>query len=177
MAQNYNKKSNSSNKRRGQQRSNGFPVFVSGFILGILACQILPYLLKAEKPYSINNNDVNAADAPAKPDFQFPNLLKGGEINIPRTEPNKETNTNKVTDASYLLQVGSFKNKAEAESVRVNLLLLNLPAFIEPFKTSTGGKLHRVLVGPFNNSEESSSARKKLMENSLDSLLLKRNNS
>lgn len=176
MAQNYHKKSSSATKRRGEQRSSGFSVFLSGFILGIIACQILPYLLKAENPNSSTNNNAKT-EAPAAPDFQFPNLLKGGEINIPRTEPNKETNTNKVKDASYLLQVGSFKNKAEAESVRVNLLLLNLPAFIEPFKTSTGGKLHRVLVGPFNNSEESSSARKKLMENSLDSLLLKRNNS
>jgi cell division protein FtsN len=64
----------------------------------------------------------------------------------------------------------------EAETLRVNLLLLNLPVFIEPFKTSTGGKLHRVLVGPFSSNKESSSARKKLMENNLDSLLLKRNN-
>ena len=177
MAQNYNKKSNSVNKRRGQQSSNGFPVFISGFILGILACQLLPYLLKAEKPHSSNDNPAAEADAPAKPDFQFPNLLKGGEINIPRTEANKKTNTNIVIDSSYLLQVGSFKNVDEAETLRVNLLLLNLPVFIEPFKTSTGGRLHRVLVGPFSNNKDSSNARKKLMENNLDSLLLKRNNS
>ena len=175
MAQNYNKKSNAANKRRGQQSSNGFPVFISGFILGILACQLLPYLLKTEKPHSTNDNSAAEADAPAKPDFQFPNLLKGGEINIPRTEANRDTN--RVSDSSYLLQVGSFKNVDEAESVRVNLLLLNLPVFIEPFKTSTGGRLHRVLVGPFSNNKDSSNARKKLMENNLDSLLLKRNNS
>lgn len=176
MAQNYNKKSNSANKRRGQQSNNGFPVFVSGFILGILACQILPYLLNTENSHTTNDDYTTAADAPAKPDFQFPNLLKGGEINIPRTEANKKINTNIVIDSSYLLQVGSFKNVDEAETLRVNLLLLNLPVFIEPFKTSTGGKLHRVLVGPFSSNKESSSARKKLMENNLDSLLLKRNN-
>lgn len=175
MAQNYNKKSNAANKRRGQQSSNGFPVFISGFILGILACQLLPYLLKAEKPHSSNDNPAAEADAPAKPDFQFPNLLKGGEINLPRGEANNDSN--KVSDSSYLLQVGSFKNVDEAESVRVNLLLLNLPVFIEPFKTSSGGRLHRVLVGPFSNNKDSSNARKKLMENNLDSLLLKRNNS
>ena len=175
MAQNYNKKSNAANKRRGQQSSNGFPVFISGFILGILACQLLPYLLKAEKPHSSNDNPAAEADAPAKPDFQFPNLLKGGEINLPRGEANNDNN--RVSDSSYLLQVGSFKNVDEAESVRVNLLLLNLPVFIEPFKTSTGGRLHRVLVGPFSNNKDSSNARKKLMENNLDSLLLKRNNS
>jgi cell division protein FtsN len=171
MAQNYHKKSSSANKRRGEQRSSGFSVFLSGFILGVIACQILPYLLKAERPNPTSN--YSKADAPAAPDFQFPNLLKGEEINISGTENNPPSDTN----ASYLLQVGSFKNKNDAESVRIKLLLLNLPVFTEAFKTSSGGKLHRVLVGPFSNNKESSSARKKLMENNLDSLLLKRNNS
>ena len=177
MAQNYHKKSSSATKRRGEQRSSGFSVFLSGFILGVIACQILPYLLKTENPNS-PVNDSATTEAPAAPDFQFPNLLKGDEINIPRSEnhSNSDTQANLDTNASYLLQVGSFKNIDEAESLRINLLLLNLPVFTEGFKTSSGGKLHRVLVGPFSNNKESSSARKKLMENDLDSLLLKRNN-
>jgi cell division protein FtsN len=169
MAQNYHKKSSSATKRRGEQRNSGFSVFLSGFILGVIACQILPYLLKAENPSPPSNN--SKAAAPATPDFQFPNLLKGDEINISETENNTPTDT----DASYLLQVGSFKNKDDAESLRVKLLLLNLPVFTEAFKTSSGGELHRVLVGPFSSNKESSSARQKLMENNLDSLLLKRN--
>jgi cell division protein FtsN len=177
MAQNYHKKSSSATKRRGEQRSSGFSVFLSGFILGVIACQILPYLLKAENPNSTTNNNAKT-EAPAAPDFQFPNLLKGDEINIPRADNNTDSDTKTTLDtsASYLLQVGSFKNIDEAESLRINLLLLNLPVFTEAFKTSSGGKLHRVLVGPFSNNKESSSARKKLMENDLDSLLLKRNN-
>ncbi|MGB1383139.1 MAG: SPOR domain-containing protein [Porticoccaceae bacterium] len=177
MAQNYHKKSSSATKRRGEQRSSGFSVFVSGFILGVIACQILPYLLKSD-----NSNspaiDSSIVEAPAAPDFQFPNLLKGDEINIPQSEnkTKSDTQANPDTNVSYLLQVGSFKNIDEAESLRINLLLLNLPVFTEAFNTSSGGKLHRVLVGPFSNNQESSSARKKLMENDLDSLLLKRNN-
>lgn len=176
MAQNYHKKSSSATKRRGEQRSNSFSIFLSGFILGVAACQILPYLLKAEDPDSPTINHAQT-ETPAAPDFQFPNLLKGDEINIPRADNNTDTDgkASPNTNASYLLQVGSFKNIDEAENLRVNLLLLNLPVFTEAFKTSSGGKLHRVLVGPFNNNKESSSARKKLMENNLDSLLLKRN--
>ena len=174
MAQNYHKKTNSATKRRGEQRNNGFQVFLSGFILGVIACQLLPYLLKSESPNSANDNLAAEQKIPAKPDFQFPNLLKGGEVNI----PNKESKANQTTDTnvSYLLQVGSFKNMDEAESLRIKLLLMNLPVFTEAFKTSSGGKLHRVLVGPFSNNQESSSARKKLLESNLDSLLLKRNN-
>ena len=171
MAQNYHKKSSSATKRRGQQSSGGFPVFLSGFVLGIIACQLIPYLLKTDSQQLDPNNNAATSEAPSTPDFQFPNLLKGEEINIPSTENKTSVNT----DASYLLQAGSFKNKDDAESLRIKLLLLNLPVFTEAFKTSTGGKLHRVLVGPFSNNQESSSARKKLMENNLDSLLLKRN--
>ena len=174
MAQNYNKKSNSANKRRGERRSNSFPVFISGFILGILACQLLPYLLKSENK-SVRNINVSEMDTPVKPDFQFPDLLKGEEINIPQNITSSNIDTIETYDASYLLQVGSFKNMDEAESLRVKLLLLNLPVFIQGFKTSSGGQLHRVLVGPYSNNQENNSARKKLMENNFDSLLLKRN--
>lgn len=171
MAQNYHKKSSSVTKRRSEQSSAGFPVFLSGFILGIIACQLIPYLLKTDNQALDANNNAVTNEAPAAPDFQFPNLLKGDEINIPSTENNTSVNT----DASYLLQVGSFKNKDDAESQRIKLLLLNLPVFTEAFKTSSGESLHRVLVGPFSNSRDSSSARKKLLKNNLDSLLLKRN--
>ncbi|MCS5588002.1 MAG: SPOR domain-containing protein, partial [Porticoccaceae bacterium] len=78
---------------------------------------------------------------------------------------------------AYLLQVGSFKNKPDAESLRVQLLLLNLEAFVEPFETSSGDTWYRVLVGPFDSDSKSASARAKLSDNNLESLLLKRNNS
>ena len=81
-----------------------------------------------------------------------------------------ENNVNSV----YLLQVGSFKNNQDAESLRVQLLLLNLESFVESYKTSSGDTWHRVLVGPFTNNSDSLSARTKLSENNLDSLLLKR---
>jgi len=172
MAQNYHKKSTSASKRRGEQRSGAFTVFLSGFILGVIACQLIPFLLQASSTQSISGNRAEETKAPAAPDFQFPNLLKGGEINIPQTDDSRSQNT----DASYLLQVGSFKKQADAESLRVKLLLLNLDVFTEAFKTSSGDKWHRVLVGPFSSSQESSKARVKLLDNNLDSLLLKRDN-
>ena len=72
MAQNYHKKTNSATKRRGEQRSNSFQVFLSGFILGVIACQLLPYLLKSESPNSANDNLAAEQKIPVKPDFQFP---------------------------------------------------------------------------------------------------------
>ena len=177
MAKNYNKKSNSASKRSDQQSSDSFVIFIFGFILGIVACQLLPYLLKSKNHQAVNENHAVETDALAKPDFQFPTLLKGRESDVSQTEAKSQTTSETLTNGSYLLQVGSFKNADDADSLKAKLIINGMPAFIEAFKTSSGDELHRVLVGPFSNSQESSNAKIKLIEINLDSLLLKRNNS
>ena len=155
MAQNYSKKS--AYKRQEKQTKSAFPVFVSGFILGIVACQVLPFLLKESAQSGISGNQIIDIKTPAVPDFQFPNLLKGIE----------------ESDAIYLIQVSSFKNEADAESLKVKLMLLNFEVFTEVYEKSTDDVWHRVVVGPFASKRESSQARKKLADNNFDSLLLK----
>ena len=155
MAQNYSKKSAS--KRREKQPKSAFPVFFSGFILGVIACQVLPFLLKETNQNVQPEDQIIDIKKPALPDFQFPNLLKGIE----------------ESDAIYLIQVSSFKNEADAENLRVKLMLLNFEVFTEVYEKSTDDIWHRVVVGPFANKRESSQARRKLTDNNYDSLLLK----
>ena len=155
MAQNYSKKSAS--KRQEKQPKSAFPVFVSGFFLGIIACQVLPFLLKESAQSGVSGNQIIDIKTPAVPDFQFPNLLKGIE----------------ESDAIYLIQVSSFKNEADAESLKVKLMLLNFEVFTEVYEKSTDDIWYRVVVGPFANKRESSQARRKLTDNNYDSLLLK----
>ena len=158
MAQNHSKKSSS--KRHDKPRKSAFPVFVSGFILGIVACQVLPFLLKDGNQTVKPDNQVIDIKKPSLPDFQFPNLLKGIE----------------ESDALYLIQVSSFKNEADAESLKVKLMLLNFEVFTEVYEKSTDDIWYRVIVGPFASKRESSQARKKLADNNYDSLLLKIDN-
>ena len=155
MAQNYSKKS--AYKRQEKQTKSAFPVFMSGFILGIVACQVLPFLLKESAQSGVSGDQIIDIKTPVVPDFQFPNLLKGIE----------------ESDAIYLIQVSSFKNAADAESLKVKLMLLNFEVFTEVYEKSTDDIWHRVVVGPFANKRESSQARRKLTDNNYDSLLLK----
>lgn len=74
----------------------------------------------------------------------------------------------------YVLQAGSFKHSADADSVRARLLLLNMRASIEKVSPSPGETWHRVLVGPFTNLSELASARAVLTQNGIDSIQLKR---
>jgi len=133
----------------------------------------LPILLEKNTHLSVSENGAEQTIKIVTPDFQFPNILKGAEIKVPEAASKAEQDIN----FSYLLQVGSFKNAPDAESLRVQLLLLNLEAFVEPFKTSSGDTWHRVLVGPLDNDSKSASVRAKLSDNNLEYLLLKRNNS
>ena len=155
MAQNYSKKS--AYKRQEKQPKSAFPVFMSGFILGIVACQVLPFLLKESAQNGISGDQIIDIKTPVIPDFQFPNLLKAIE----------------ESDAIYLIQVSSFKNAADAESLKVKLMLLNFEVFTEVYEKSTDDIWYRVVVGPFANKRESSQARRKLTDNNYDSLLLK----
>jgi cell division protein FtsN len=155
MAKNYSK--NSASKRHQQESKSPFPVFVSGFILGVIACQVLPFLLKESNQNVKPDNQIIDIKKPDLPDFQFPNLLKGIE----------------ESDAIYLIQVSSFKNEADAESLKVKLMLLNFEVFTEVYEKSTDDVWHRVVVGPYTSKRDSNKARKKLTENNFDSLLLK----
>ena len=76
---------------------------------------------------------------------------------------------------SYILQAGSFRNRDEAEAVRVNLLLLNLPVSIQTVE-NLGDTWHRVIVGPYSTAVTMSSARNILQSNSIESIVLKRSN-
>jgi cell division protein FtsN len=81
----------------------------------------------------------------------------------------------KAGEASdYLLQIGSFRQKDDAESLRGQVTLLNLPTNIEPFKDNLGDRWHRVLVGPFANGSKMAAAQARLAENDLKTLLVKR---
>lgn len=105
--------------------------------------------------------------------FSFHDMLKESEIVIPEDEQAKERAADRK-NYSYSLQVGSFRNKPDAEGLRVKLLLLNLNASVETSGAGTGDVWHRVLVGPFANTSKTAAARAKLSQNDIDSLLVKR---
>lgn len=74
----------------------------------------------------------------------------------------------------FVLQAGSFKNAADADSVRASLLLLNMHANIEKVTTGTGETWHRVVVGPYRNTTDLGNARALLSQNGIDSIQVKR---
>lgn len=169
MAQKNSRKSATrSSQNHAEQSRSSLQTFFIGLLVGALGMHFLPILLKNKD--SITEPSTEKLTEIVKPTFQFPDILAGTEIAV----PNRELEAASETNMNYLLQVGSFINQRDAESLRVRLLLLNFKAFVEPFETDSGDNWHRVLVGPYDNEKETVAVRTKLAENDLKSLLLKR---
>ncbi|WP_027330379.1 SPOR domain-containing protein [Marinimicrobium agarilyticum] len=113
-----------------------------------------------------------------KPRFDFYKLLRESEVIVPATEPSeRQANNDETQEASkdeFILQVGSFRKSSEADSLRAQLLLLNLDAYTEQVTLNNNEVWHRVLVGPFNNQSRLASARATLVSNDYHALVLKR---
>ncbi len=124
---------------------------------------------QASDPTSIEQKQI------PKPRFDFYKLLKESEVVVRDSAPHiKATTTTQSED--YLLQVGSFKTEADADRLRAELILLNLETNIERVTVRNGETWHRVLVGPYQIHSKMAEARKVLVSNDINPLLLKRKN-
>ena len=175
MAQDKARKSATRSPQRGPATEKSTaPAFLSGLVLGALLSYFIPMLFDSPLPDSQSTADsVDEAKSPSLT-FTFHDILKTSEIVIAEEEQVEDSKAVQGEDYNYLLQVGSFKNKADAERLRVQLLLLNLTVSTETLGAEKGDVWHRVLVGPFANTSKMASARAKLAQNEIDNLLVKR---
>lgn len=72
----------------------------------------------------------------------------------------------------YFLQIGAFKEVADAESARAKLALVGVEAAVSE-KAGENGVLHRVRVGPFDSFDAMNKMRAKLSENSVETAIVR----
>jgi cell division protein FtsN len=169
-------------RRKPQQKSpstRGFSFFLSGVAVGALltALILVPQLGKDFDATDMTSDEKQVQQK--KPRFDFYTLLGENEAVVTDDEPEPEeriaVQTNKpVQPFVYLLQVGSFKNSGDADSLRAKLLLMNFEVKVDPIKSNSDVVWHRVIVGPYTNHGSMGQARDKLASNEIDVLLLKR---
>jgi len=127
--------------------------FVFGMVIGTILT--LATQKAIEKNRLANNNEPPTAASPtlaptptvspteSGPAIDFYTRLRDTEVLVPEAqqiEPRKE----KI----YFIQAASFRNKADADRARAQLILLNLDANITEFDSGTE-VWHRIMVGPF----------------------------
>jgi len=94
----------------------------------------------------------------------------------PKNQVSSTSTTAPKTDGDdkwiYYLQVGAFRDQADAENARAKLALLGMEARVSE-KQSDNGSLYRVRLGPFAQLDVMNRVRTKLAENSVDAALVR----
>lgn len=161
-----------------QQKAPAWAWLIIGLLLGALIT-LLIYL--ANKPQEDGNNQAanqtsktqsKKENKPPQPRFDFYEILKEQQVEVP--DRSSEIKAATPQNIHYYLQAGSFRSRSDAERLRAELVLIDLPTQIEERKSDKGGIWHRVVVGPFKSRSKMAKARSTLASKQLSPLLLKR---
>ena len=95
--------------------------------------------------------------------LDFYEMLPKARLVVPPPQPEQ------ADGQVYALQVGSFRNLADANSHRARLILMGLDVFTQKHQDKDE-TWHRVLVGPINSADELSQARDRLADANIESI-------
>jgi len=114
------------------------------------------------------------AASTARPAFEFYDTLPKTEVKVPVEVPGKSATDDLLVTkpGKYILQVGSFREKSQADGLKAHLMTLGITAQVEPMTTSAES-WYRVQVGPFINLDDLNQTRAVLSENEIPTILLK----
>jgi cell division protein FtsN len=186
-------------RRRRTTRSKPAPPWVwsvTGLVVGLLVAflvflqmrpkqaevaetaQPLPVPTEQNTPAAQKPHKPKAAPVPpAKPRFDFYNLLPEMEVIVPDKDIQGQATQEGVKQVeqpgTYLLQAGSFRSRQQADQLRARLALLGLETSVQAVTVDATQTWHRVRVGPFHNLRDLNNARALLKRNGVDAILIR----
>ena len=116
-------------------------------------------------------------------DFKFTDLLEGSEVPVhpekygpaqpPAAEPSEGDAPEADEQQPIYIQAASFRDLADAESLRAQLILQGMAAATARVDLNSGA-WYRVTVGPIETATEAKSVMNNLREQKLDAIWIKR---
>ncbi len=171
MSKDYAKKSRQPS--RNGSSIPGWVWLITGIVTGAFA-MLLVYLSgltpppPASQPPPVASS--SAKPEQEKPVFEFYDTLMNNEVIAPPQADNRQTSTPAVT---YMLQAASFKKLPDADSLKAQLILEGLDASIAQFNNH-GELYHRVMVGPFTDTDKMAQAKKTLAAHNISPIVLQK---
>jgi cell division septation protein DedD len=132
----------------------------------------------AHKPSNIDSNSEpvgSKEDTPAKPRFDFYNMLPNFEVIIPEEDVDvrPDSGPQAVVDPGvYVLQAGSFTEYKDADRRKATLAMHGIESHIQRV-TIDDKTYHRVRIGPIDDLNELNVVRSRLHEAHIDVLRIK----
>lgn len=175
-------------KRSGGQRTSGsrqaatqgtgrIPAYALGLVSGLVLALTLTLLglwPGGSAPSPASEQAREADRPPSGVRFEFADMLRDSTELVPYVEEylEEETAPPAEEDVSFLLQAGAFRSQDDANRRRAQILLLDLNA--RTLEVSRDGTTwHRVMVGPFADRNQVRSAQLRLLEDNIDSIVLR----
>jgi cell division protein FtsN len=181
-------------KDKPRRKNSGLPGW-AGFAIGIIvavaiikgAPEIWKNIERRINPAGLRHANTSkktvskapaASTLPAKPHFDFYKMLPSFQVVIPSQD--KETRSGDVPGpvnqpGTYILQVGSFQDYAEADKLKANLALLGVESSIQQVRVNNGSVWNRVRIGPIQSLSQLNALRAKLAQNHIEPLVIKTN--
>jgi cell division protein FtsN len=122
---------------------------------------------KAEKQIKEKTEQANSTR------FNFYDILPESTVETPKVEEYRFKQKSGDGSYSYIIQTGSFKNRADAERQKATIAFQGLKADIETVTNDKGTVWHRVKTGPFTNRSKLNSALDKLVSINIQPLVKK----
>lgn len=120
-----------------------------------------------------------AIDKPRKSPYDFFTVLPEMEVVVPEQELSQKSRSAETPAAqaeadsgSYLLQVGSFREKSDAEQLKARLALMGITARTQSV-TVNDVTWHRVRIGPVSGVRQADEMRTRLSADGIESLVMK----
>jgi len=185
--------------KRARRGGSGFFWFVTGAVFGAFGIG-LAWTLQDQASSADVSSPQTRVEPTTKPSFVFHQLLPEMEVLVPDEELNaavppkagpkpppqgrpreakkpesqEPTKSGKPTngDASYLIQVASFRKASDATQLKAKLALLGLRARIQQVNVN-GKSYHRVHTGPYKSKQAVNETRALLSSNGYESMAVK----
>ncbi|ORU92426.1 MAG: sporulation-like protein [Cycloclasticus sp. symbiont of Bathymodiolus heckerae] len=194
MPRDYKNRVNHNNAQKKKKPIPGYWWLITGLLIGgfmmflsDLEQTSAPTTTHIQKP-NILQNDVRDVKkktnlAPPKPDpiastkprFDFYQILPEMEIVIPEHEIEERRRlegTGKSKPGTFIIQIGSFRKAAQADTLKARIALLGIESVVQTVNQS-GSIWHRVKSGPYTSFRIVDKIQNRLHHNNIDSIAIK----
>jgi cell division protein FtsN len=149
---------------------------VAGSVLTLIA-QNVDYSKLLQSQELEANNSAQKEQKPS-PKFEFYTVLPEQNLSkpAPKSDNAKQVSSPTVVNPQtdyFIVQAGSFRNEADADQRRAELILLGLDPKIDQV-TNQAGRWHRVFVGPLNARSEAERIKALTASQNIETLILSR---
>lgn len=139
-----------------------------GFVAGVGCTLALQWLLDSAMLNTGPSPGMAANEVVEQEEFEFYTLLGNLRVAVPEPDPSTIVEDRAV----YWLQAASFRNRDDAENLRVSLLLMNMEAEVRP-STNDNGVWYRVVAGPFESRTLVAKAKDSLVREGIHAITLR----